>query len=137
MFPLKRLSNSIFLWIPLVSFSILTPCIVYGLEPAPGRVAYDSKGRRDPFEPLVSDEAPRSIDGLKGVQTVDDLKVQGVVVDRDRGSYVVVNGVVLAEGAEEDGVKAVRIEEGGALFQIRGREQFKKFSVIEPEEESD
>ncbi len=135
--PLKRLSNSIFLWILLVSFStLISHTVAKGAENTDSSKApvYDSKGKRDPFEPLVSEGTPHSIEGLRGVQTADDLKIEGLVVDRVHGSYVVVNGVVLAEGKEQDGVKAVRIEETGTLFEIRGKQQFKKFSAMESEE---
>ena len=91
-------------------------------------VTYDSKGKRDPFEPLISGKGEAHvINGLSGVQTADDIHLEGVVVDKVRGSYVVANGVVLAEGATEEGVKAVEIKEEGVLFDIHVKKEFKPF----------
>ena len=123
----KKVSNSIFLWILLVSFSILCSlsAVLFAGTPQ-GGVVYDAKGKRDPFEPLVSGGV-RTVSGLQGVQTVEDIHIEGIVVDPLHGSYVVANGVVLAEGASESDVKALQISEEGVLFEIRGRRSFKPF----------
>ena len=94
-----------------------------GLFAAEGSL-YDAAGKRDPFVPLFSAGGGEGGD-LLSVNSVDELKVEGVVYDPAQGSIVVVNGTVLKEGQEAGSVKVLRIEPKGAVFSVNGIEEFK------------
>lgn len=117
--------NSIFLWIFLANFSILHS-IAYAEDSA--QVVYDAKGRRDPFVPLGRRPGSAPLTGLEGVESIDDLTIEGVVVDPKKGSYVIVNGEILAAGQTKHGVKASEIRSDGVQFEIQGKSDFKRYS---------
>ena len=122
----RILINVILSWIFLVNFSILDANADELM--AAKKVVYDKGGRRDPFIPLhVSGHG--DIQGLYGVQSVEDIELGGVVVDAVSGSMVIANGVVLKEGETRDNVKVVEVREDGVMFLINEIEQFKPFEV--------
>lgn len=109
----------IFLWMNLTIFSIVSPS-----------EAYESAGRRDPFVPLVTGEK-EAVRGLYGVETADDLTVEGIVFDSANGSVAIVNGEIVREGEVHDNLKILRIQPNGVLFEINEIEQFKPFGTDE------
>jgi len=87
---------------------------------------YRARGRRDPFVPLVALTMKSSSSGLLGVESIDDIQIEGVVMDPDpRKSVVVVNGSVLKTGEEVGSVKVLSIRGDGAEFSVNGVEEFK------------
>ncbi len=109
-----------FLWILLVSFDMifLVPSALAD------KAGYDPGGRRDPFVPLVTLTTKEST-GLMGVESLEDLHLEGVVFDPKNGSMVVANNVVLKEGETNGPVKVLKIKADGAYFSINGIEGFK------------
>lgn len=87
-------------------------------------VQYDPKGRRDPFVPLIGVK-PGLISGLFGVESVDDIRLEGLVFDPVSGSVAIANGVVLREKEIQDQVEVVQIREDGVMFRIKGELGFK------------
>ena len=124
----KIFTNSIFLWIILSIFgTILSKS---GESKEPEKVTYSAKGKRDPFVPLIREKAVVRTDfeGLVGVESIDQINLEGLVHDPAHGSIVVINGVVLTEGQKEAEVLVVKIKEDGAFFEILGKVDFKPFS---------
>ncbi|MGH7197807.1 MAG: hypothetical protein ACREH5_03600 [Candidatus Omnitrophota bacterium] len=87
-------------------------------------VLYDAAGKRDPFVPLFAVGGGEGGD-LLSVNSVDELRVEGVVYDPAQGSIVVANGTVLKEGQEVGSVKVIRVGPKGAVFSVNGIEEFK------------
>lgn len=127
----RKIINIIFLWILLVCFSILSPCSAVGEERI---VGYDSRGKRDPMVSLLKGEKKADYYGFQGVEDIEDIRIEGVVVDPQKGSYVIANGVVLAQNEEEGNVRVLEIQENGVLFQIGTKKQFKPFEEKEIQE---
>lgn len=71
---------------------------------------YDSKSRRDPFIPLITHKA-RGAAGLEGVQTIEDVNLEGIVWDARGDSIAILNGVIIKEGQTIANVTMKRIEE--------------------------
>ena len=94
-------------------------------------IVYSEHSRRDPFVPLNLSKDKANFNGLDGVESVNDLSLEGVVVDRRNGSIAIVNGIVLNEGQTEGTVKVLKISEDGVTFEIKGRSEFKPFSADE------
>ncbi len=58
---------------------------------------YYSKGERDPFIPLITSGARMSL-GLQVVETIDDIKFEGIIFDPFGKSMAMLNGEVVKEG---------------------------------------
>ena len=114
-----------FMWLFCAAFGMI--CFefqVYGAE-AEGSL-YSAKGKRDPFVQLVGTGAKASAGGLLSVESVEEISIEGIVVDTDpKQSIVVVNGSVLKEGDEVGSVKVLKIRPDGASFSVNGIEAFK------------
>ena len=120
-----------FLWILISGFGmILAESPAQAGEPEVP--VYSARGKRDPFVQLVT-ASTRHVEGLLGVQTAEDLTVEGVVYDPKGGSVVIVSGALLKEGEAIGGVKVVRVKPEGVLFSIHGVESFKPMYLREEE----
>lgn len=71
--------------------------------------SYESKGKRDPFIPLITSKT-KIATGLEDVQTIDDIVLEGIFWDPRGGSIAVINGVLLKEGQQVGSVKIKSIE---------------------------
>ena len=125
--------TQLFLWTLISAFGI----IFSEIDLTAGEVVgYNSHGRRDPFVPLVTQTA-RAVAGLAGVETAEEVKIEGVVYDPKRGSVVVINGSVMKEGEESGNVKVLQIKSDGAWFLISGTRVFKQMYQGDAQEERD
>ncbi len=95
-----------------------------GGEDAAKEVQYDAKGKRDPFVPLMGVK-PGLVSGLFGVESVDDIRLEGLVFDPVSGSVAIANGVVLREKEIQEQVEVIEIREDGVMFRIKGEPAFK------------
>jgi hypothetical protein len=108
------------LWILLPAFGTLFLC---GGSFAEEEILYDPHAKRDPFMPLVTANS-RDASGLVGIETADDIRIEGIVYD-PKGSVVIVNGSLMKEGEESVNLKVVSIKPTGVLFLINGVEEFR------------
>lgn len=108
------------LWILLLAFGTLFWS--RGL-PAEEAIVYDAHAKRDPFVPLVT-LTSRDSTGLLGIESGEDIKMEGIVYD-PKGSVVIVNGSVMKEGEESGNLKVVSIKPAGVLFSINGSEEYR------------
>ncbi len=117
------LKNQLF-WTILVVFVTISPSSV-AADPvvAEPKSAYDVKGKRDPFMQLISSNV-RQAQGLMGVESVDEIIIEGVVYDPAKGSIVMMNGMVLKEGEEAGSVKVLSVKSEGAMISVNGVEKF-------------
>ena len=111
---------ALFLWTLIFAFGM----IVSESQVQAEELVYRSHGRRDPFAPLVTLSAKASA-GLAGIESAEDLVIEGVVYDPKHGSVVVVNGSVMKEGEESGGLRVIQIKADGAWFSINGSKVFK------------
>lgn len=112
---LKILTVSIFLWMNLSIFSI----VVWSED-------YVNSGKRDPFVPLVTGEKS-PVRGLYGIESVDDITIEGIVMDPAKGSVAVLNGEIVQENEVRDNLKVLKIQPDGVLFEINEIQEFKPF----------
>lgn len=117
----KNVKRKFFLWLLPLVFAMITGIA----KPVNAdEIAYDPHGKRDPFVPLVTLTSKDST-GLMGVESVDELSIEGLVYDSKNGSIVVINGSVLKEGDEVSGVKVLKIKTDGVTLSLNGVETFK------------
>ncbi len=119
---LNKVNKSILLWMFTTIFSILLMVESQAIE----GVVYNDNGKRDPMMQLVS-ELKRPISGLSGVQTIDEIQLEGFVIDTESTSMIIANGVVLYEGDKVEHVEVKKITEIGVTFIINEEEYFKSF----------
>ena len=103
---------------------ILMQAYLGAASPAPGRAEYQSKGKRDPFVPLLLPDGrrlnPPETAGEEGMAGAGDALLQGIVYDPAGDSYVILNGHVLREKQEWGGIKLLKIEPNGATILKEG-----------------
>ncbi len=82
--------------------------------PGPGLWAeYQSRGKRDPFIPLLTEEGDRIVPpGLDEGEAsgVEALVLQGIVYDPEAESFALINGKVVQVDEEIGGAKVLSIE---------------------------
>jgi len=89
---------------------------------------YDSKGKRNPFIPLVTPDG--RLLNLDKDQVKGDLSVEGIIYDKQGSSFAIVNGSVVVAGDTIGDYQVLKIEEDKVFFlkqdQIIGQEIYKK-----------
>lgn len=68
-------------------------------------IRYDSKGRRDPFAPLVGPDGKIIRNNLD----MADFKIEGVIFDPQGGSMVLIDGEFYKEGDNLNGLNIISI----------------------------
>lgn len=111
---------ALFLWTLIFAFGI----IISESSAQAEELAYRSRGRRDPFAPLVT-LTTKTATSLAGIESVEDVTIEGIMYDPKNGSVVVVNGSVMKEGEESGSVKVLQIKAGGVWFQVNGARVYK------------
>ena len=85
------------------------------------RIAYDSKGKRDPFLPLITGEKG-TVMGLEMVETIDDVRLEGVIMDAAGSSMAVINDTLLMEGEKQYSVTLKRVENNSVVIYVHDKE---------------
>ncbi len=92
---MKKKSNFAIVRVVVLAAILCAACVGY----ASAAVSeYDSFGRRDPFVPLVGVPKEKSRGSLWGISSVDEIALQGILVNPDGTRSVIMNGEVMAEG---------------------------------------
>ena len=101
--------------------------------------AYESKGKRDPFVPLLLPDGqrispPPDTEGT-GSLGLNRVALQGVVYDPSGDSYVILSGRLLRENEEWEGIRILKIEPNAVTIWRDGETH--QLIVRKPEEEKD
>lgn len=86
---------------------------------------YNSFGRRDPFVPLVGVSAGGTKSGLLGILSIDDVDLQGIVVDPGGDEAVIINGDIIKKGETVGRVYIEEVDENAVVIFI-DEERFEK-----------
>lgn len=78
---------------------------------------YESGDKRDPFIPLIISQRRVAL-GLEAVETIEDVKFEGVIFDPVGKSMAVLNGEIVKEGDKAHNVEIVKIYEGAITLRI-------------------
>ena len=84
------------------------------------QLAYDAKGKRNPFIPLITEEG-RPISLEKEEVAKGDLSVEGIIFDKRGRSYAIINGAVLGIGDSVAGYQILKIENNKVVFIKEGQ----------------
>jgi len=99
--------------------------------------AYESKGKRNPFVPLLLPDGqrvtpPPDEEGA-GPTGLNSVELQGVVYDPSGDSTVILSGRLLRENEEWEGIRILKIEKNAVTIWKDGETH--QLTVREPEEE--
>lgn len=117
-------------WILFAAFGMIFPLSAWSENLSPSQTGtsekdlYNAHGRRDPFIPLIS-MTSRESSGLVGIESLDEIIVEGIVYDAKGGSIVILNGDILKEGEERGALKVIEIRSNGVVLSVNGMEGFK------------
>lgn len=86
-------------------------------------LAYDARGKRNPFIPLVTPDGHYL--KLDVEETTDEpgLKLEGIIYDKSGISYAVVDGQVVKPGDKVGEYKVLMIEERKVIFMRDGQQK--------------
>ena len=79
---------------------------------------YNSRGKRDPFVPLVGVKREGGAAGLAGIYSVEDVVLQGIVTGPDGAYNVIMNGEVVKEGKTVGRLSVECIESNSVTIKI-------------------
>lgn len=79
---------------------------------------YASKGKRDPFTPLIGHGALRQVKGAVEIRSVADIELEGIVYDPKGGSMAIINGMPLKEGDQVGAAVIDKIESKKVIVDI-------------------
>ena len=91
---------------------------------------YDSKGKRDPFVPLIGEAYVLSeVEELE----LSELILEGIIYDPKDVSYVLINGKTLEVAHIIGGFKIIRIFHDGVVVEKNGNQNTLKLKLKESE----
>ena len=91
---------------------------------------YESRGKRDPFVPLVGASKPVVVK-LEDITSAEDIKVEGIATGAEGKRVAILNGEVLKENDKVGEVTLVRVEKKFVTISIGG----KSYNLYLPGEE--
>ena len=91
---------------------------------------YESRGKRDPFVPLVGGSRPTVVK-LEDITSADDVKVEGIAIGAQGKKVAILNAEVLKEGDKVGEVELIKVEKKSVTISIGG----KSYNLYLPGEE--
>jgi|GEM_PF-795157 len=79
---------------------------------------YNSKGKRDPFMPLVGAGAVYETKEAVEINSLQDVVLEGIVYDEKGGSRAIINSMILKEGDKAGAMTIEKIEPKKVTLQI-------------------
>lgn len=103
-----KLLSLIFTFLIFLFYFLLRICY------AEGEFIYDSKGKRNPFIPLVTSDG--RLLKLDKEEARGDLVIEGIIYDKNGQSFAIVNGSVVGTGDIVGDYRVLKIEERKVIF---------------------
>jgi len=104
-----------------VAAAALAIALFWGHARCAAQDAYYAGGKRDPFIPLITKGIKASL-GLQSVESIEDIKFEGVVFDPNGLSVAMLNGEIVREGDRICNVEVVRIYDDSIIIKIYAKE---------------
>lgn len=83
---------------------------------------YDSRGKRDPFIPLIGQGKASARIDLEDVASIADVKLEGIAVNAKGKMIAIVNGSLLKEGDGAGIVRVLKVSKKSATLIVGGKE---------------
>lgn len=82
---------------------------------------YESRGKRDPFVPLVGIERPAVV-RLADIMSVEDVKLEGIAIGAKGMKTAIINGELVKEGYKAGDVEVKSIKNRTVTIAITGKD---------------
>ena len=106
---------------------IVTICMVSALQAgycdttATEIVKYESKGKRDPFVPLIGQERGRAT-GLENVTSIQDINIEGIATGAGGKNVAILNGQMVKENDKFGILQIKQITRRSIIISIEGKD---------------
>lgn len=121
----------------LVLFLILTAIILFFASDCfCQNFKYDSKGRRDPFTPLVTNDGRFTSTIMEDNIGIEEINLEGIILDTKEGNMAIINDTVVKAGERIGSFEVIDIMNEKVILQ-RGNREFIINLVPELEEMND
>jgi hypothetical protein len=113
---------------------VLCAHCAYAENPASPTFEYESKGKRDPFVPLIGQEKAKKISGLVDITSVEDIKIEGIAMGANGKNIAILNGQMVREDDKFGVVQIKKISQNSVQLSIEGKNY--TLELPKPEEEN-
>lgn len=83
---------------------------------------YNSKNRRDPFVPLVSETGVYAPGMEMNIESVADIVLEGTMLDPSGNSLAIINGQIVKTGEQIGAFKVIKVEAARVTVSANDRE---------------
>jgi len=102
----------------------ITLCLIVGFVitsfSSYAQVKYESRGKRDPFVPLIGVDRP-AVTRLEDVTSISDIKLEGIAVKEKGKKAAILNGEMLKEGDKVGDVELKKIKNKSVTILVGGK----------------
>ena len=114
-------------------FSIVNPSFGYCATPFQDTFEYVSKGKRDPFVPLIGQEKAKA-PSLAEITSAEDIKLEGIAIGAGGKSIAILNGQMVRENDKFGAISVKKISQKTVELSIEGKDY--TVELPKPEEEN-
>ncbi len=100
---------------------VLASCTLMYAQEEPASFKYESRGRRDPFIPLVTEDGKLTIT-YGTLESLDDVLLEGILYDPAGESVVIMNDLVLKEGSSIGKIQIKKIYADKVILSFNGED---------------
>lgn len=90
-----------------------------------GAFEYSSKGKRDPFVPLVGQEKPK-IAGLSDTVSIEDIRIEGIALGAGGKNIAILNGQVVKDNDKFGVISIKKISQKSVELSIEDKDYILK-----------
>ncbi len=87
---------------------------------SPENFRYESRGKRDPFVPLIGQDKP-SIAKLEDITSIEDVNLEGIAIGAKGQRVVMINGEILKENNKVGEIEIKKIDRKAVTLLIGGK----------------
>lgn len=113
--------------VALIILFSLASAIIFVSPGAGDDYRYESRGRRDPFVPLVGMDRP-TVSKLEDVTSIADLKLEGIASSLSGKPVAILNGEIVKEGDKFGIIEVEKITKRTVTVVMGGRKYDKDLS---------
>ena len=98
--------------------TVLAAGVIFAVShAAPGSFKYETKGKRDPFIPLIGPDKAK-VSGVIDIVSIDDVNLEGIAFGAKGRRSVIMNGEILKEGDKVGEVEVRKITKSTVTISI-------------------
>ena len=111
---------SVFKRITLIFILLITAFVQFSFLYNAEAFQYESKGKRDPFVPLVGAEKPTAA-RLADVTSIEDMKLEGIATGAKGEAVAIINGELVKTGEKVGDITITSVTKSSVTLNIGGK----------------